>query len=120
MINELKVKKDQSIDNLRALAIILVVFGHSIILYSSSWNLYSTINKCEFLDLLKAIINLIQMPLFFSISGYLYFYTHSHTNLLKLIKKKFVSLAHNSFFIIYFLKFNSQYHMIIYLKCTIQ
>lgn len=80
--------KDYSIDNLRALAILIVVLGHSIILYSHSWNLYTASNNVEFLDSLKSIINLIQMPLFFSISGYLYYYSHKHTNFLKLLTKK--------------------------------
>ena len=40
--------------NLRALAIIIVVIGHSIILYSHKWGLYSTIYNVRFLDILKA------------------------------------------------------------------
>ena len=52
--------------NLRALAIIIVVIGHSIILYSHKWGLYSTIYNVRFLDILKDWINLIQMPLFLS------------------------------------------------------
>ena len=35
-------KKIFLIDNLRAFAILIVVFGHSIILYSSQWALYTT------------------------------------------------------------------------------
>lgn len=65
----------EQITNIRVLAILIVVFGHSIILYSSAWNLYSTINKVQVLDYIKDIINLIQMPLFFSISGYLFMYS---------------------------------------------
>ena len=53
----------EQITNIRVLAILIVVFGHSIILYSSAWNLYSTINKVQVLDYIKDIINLIQMPL---------------------------------------------------------
>lgn len=87
MISKIK-EKDYSIDNLRALAILIVVLGHSIILYSHNWNLYNTSNNVEFLDALKLLINLIQMPLFFSISGYLYFYSHKHTNFVKLLVKK--------------------------------
>ena len=37
--------KNTKIVNIRALAIILVVLGHSIILYSSQWDLYETINQ---------------------------------------------------------------------------
>ena len=39
--------------NIRALAILLVVFGHSIILYSSSWSLYSSIHSVPLLDYLR-------------------------------------------------------------------
>lgn len=75
--------------NIRALAILLVVFGHSIILYSSSWNLYSTLNDVPVLDYIKKIIDLIQMPIFFSISGYLFLYTHRQKGGIgKLIKNK--------------------------------
>ena len=91
-MNESIKNKNYSIDNLRALAILLVVIGHSIILYSHDWNLYSTIHDVIFLDKFKSIINLIQMPLFFSISGYLYVYTNSHTNFKKMCKKKFKRL----------------------------
>ena len=65
----------QKINNLRVLAIILVVFIHSIIIYSSSWNLYETSNKVVLLDYLEKIIYIVPMPLFFSISGYLFFFS---------------------------------------------
>lgn len=70
-------KKNQEhwIENIRAIAIIMVVFGHSIILYSSEWDLYSTIHEVIALDYIKRFINLIQMPLFFSLSGYCFRYT---------------------------------------------
>lgn len=68
-------KKREDIITLRAIAILLVVFGHSIIIYSDSWNLYSTTVTCGFLDHLKDIINVVQMPLFFSISGFCLIYT---------------------------------------------
>ena len=64
------------IGNIRALAIFLVVLGHSIILYSSNWDLYSTNVAVPFLDELKKYIDIIQMPLFFSLSGYLFVFTH--------------------------------------------
>lgn len=62
----------QKINNIRAFAIITVVFGHSIILYSSQWGLYEPNSPCLILDYIKRFINLYQMPLFFSISGYLF------------------------------------------------
>lgn len=81
--------KNQRIINLRALAILMVVFGHSIILYSSEWNLYTTTVTCQPLDIIKKIINLIQMPLYFSISGYLFFYSQKkEKNYLDFIKEK--------------------------------
>lgn len=64
------------VKNIRALAIAVVVLGHSIILYSSSWGLYETVNKVEILDYLKNVINIFQMPLFFSLSGFLFVFTH--------------------------------------------
>ena len=76
--------KNQKIINLRALAILIVVLGHSIILYSSDWSLYTTTKNCLFFDYLKKIINVIQMPLFFSISGFLMYYSLKH-------KKEFIN-----------------------------
>lgn len=63
------------VENLRGLAIIIVVLGHSIILYSSGWNLYTIVNDVPFLDSIKSVINIIQMPLFFSLSGFCFRYT---------------------------------------------
>lgn len=68
-------KRLSRISNIRALAIFLVVLTHSIILYSSEWNLYETTVSAPFLDLLKRITSIPQMPLFFSISGYLFVFT---------------------------------------------
>ena len=65
-------KADERIENLRA--IVLVVFGHSIILYDTNWGFYTTNQTVVVLEILKHWINLIQMPLFFSLSGYLFFY----------------------------------------------
>lgn len=55
----------QKVTNIRALAIVIVVLGHSIILYSTKWTLYSTTVASPFLDWVKAVIDLVQMPLFF-------------------------------------------------------
>lgn len=65
------------IGNIRALAIFLVVLGHSIILYSAGWDLYETTQNAPFLNRLKQLIDIPQMPLFFSLSGYLFSFTHS-------------------------------------------
>lgn len=69
-------KRLTQIGNIRALAIFLVVLGHSIILYSSGWNLYETSRSAPFLAELKRLIDIPQMPLFFSLSGYLFVFTH--------------------------------------------
>lgn len=82
--------KNIKIVNIRALAILLVVMGHSIILYSLNWDLYETTNKVLFLDYLKKIIDIIQMPLFFSVSGFLFYYSRNKIdNLFKFFKNKF-------------------------------
>lgn len=80
------------IENIRTLAILLVVLGHSIILYSSDWNLYETTRQVPFFDWIKKIIDIIQMPLFFSISGYLFVLTHRRKRIRKLVKDKWIRL----------------------------
>lgn len=60
------------VTNIRALAIILVVFGHSIIIYSSAWGIYQSSNQVQLLNGIKSLINLVQMPLFISVSGFLF------------------------------------------------
>lgn len=51
-------KVEYRINNIRAVAILVVVFGHSIILYSSTWNLYETLQTSIILDNIKEIINI--------------------------------------------------------------
>lgn len=68
-------QKREDIVSIRAIAILLVAFGHSIILYSSSWSLYETSVQSQVLDHLKNIINMLQMPLFFSVSGFCLVFT---------------------------------------------
>ena len=70
MNNRKDTTRRDDITNVRALAIFLVVLGHSIILYSSAWGYYPTEQKSILLDNLKFLINGIQMPLFFSLSGF--------------------------------------------------
>ena len=67
--------RNYKIVNLRAIAILTVVIGHSIIIYSSEWNSIQTSVECPFFDSLKHIINLYQMQLFFFISGFLMYGT---------------------------------------------
>ena len=86
-------KRSSQIGNIRALAIFLVVLGHSIILYSAGWDLYETQWSVPFLDGLKDIINVIQMPLYFSLSGYLFAFTHSKKRgMIALLKNKALRL----------------------------
>ena len=65
-------RRDHKIDNLRAIANITVVLGHSMILYSANWGLYKTNQSSILCQYMIRFINVYQMPLFFSISGYLY------------------------------------------------
>lgn len=82
-------KRLSQIGNVRALAIFIVVLGHSIILYSTAWDLYETAVSVPWLDGLKRIINIVQMPLFFSLSGYLFAYSHRKSRgLMYLLKSK--------------------------------
>ncbi len=86
-------KRLSQIGNIRALAIFLVVLGHSIILYSSGWDLYETTWHVPFLDWLKDFIDIPQMPLFFSLSGYLFVFTHGKKHgLWHLLKNKALRL----------------------------
>lgn len=81
--------KNNKITNLRALAIILVVLGHSIIIYKSGWNYYTTSQDCQLLNYICLFIYLFHMPLFFSISGYLFIDSCT--------KKKFSAILNNKF-----------------------
>ena len=68
-------KYNYKISNLRAIAILVVVFGHSIIIFDRSWNYYSALYSSPVLENIKHFINLFQMPLFVFISGYCFFYS---------------------------------------------
>lgn len=63
-------QREYRIDNLRAVAILLVMLGHSIIIYDPDWGVAASSVQCLPLLYLKKAINVIQMPLFFSISGF--------------------------------------------------
>ena len=76
------------INNLRAIAILIVMFGHSIILYSEHWNLYTTDRICETFNIMKKMIDVIQMPLYFFISGYLFYWTFCKKDFMTIIKDK--------------------------------
>ncbi len=53
----MKENRLSQLGNIRAFAIFLVVLGHSIILYSGSWDLYQTDLSVPFLDQLKRLID---------------------------------------------------------------
>lgn len=61
------------------------MFGHSIIIYSSNWSLYESSIQVPVLDCAKQIINLIQMPVFFSLSGFLFLNTLKKNSSIKSI-----------------------------------
>jgi peptidoglycan/LPS O-acetylase OafA/YrhL len=84
--------KNYKIVNLRAIAIILVVLGHSIIIYKSGWNYYHTEVNCQLFNYLDLIIYLFHMPLFFSISGYLFIDKCKQKNISTIVKNKFKRL----------------------------
>lgn len=84
-------KTNYNIVFLRFLAIIIVVFGHSIIIYDSSWGLYTSNFSSDFLAFVKQIINIVQMPLWFSISGFL-FYSKKKKHFFEFLSKKIKKL----------------------------
>lgn len=65
---------NQKIVNLRAFAIILIVLGHSIIIYDRTFDLLNSDVEMPIFEALKHAISFIQLKLFFSISGFLMFY----------------------------------------------
>lgn len=81
-------RRNGKITNIRAIAILMVVFAHSIIIYKDSWTLYTSINKLPICNLFESWIQLIAMPLFFSLSGYLFHKSKNKYNFITLFKKK--------------------------------
>lgn len=66
---------NQKIVNLRALAILLIVFGHSIIIYDPTFELLNSSVEVPLLASIKHIISFIQLKLFFMLSGFCLFYS---------------------------------------------
>ena len=64
--------RNETIEKMRAFAIFIVALGHSIIIFDPSWGIYTTNNQNQFFYILKQFINIIQMPMFIMISGFLY------------------------------------------------
>lgn len=85
-------RKYEDIVNIRAIAIIIVMIGHSIILYSSNWDLYEPDSPFLFFDYLKRFIDAFQMPLFFSLSGYLYVFSKTKFSFMGMLLDKSMRL----------------------------
>ena len=66
--------KNYKIGNMRAFAIFLVILGHSSILYTG-WAVMETTRIIPNISVLKNFINILEMPIFMAISGYLFYYT---------------------------------------------
>lgn len=73
---------NRSIVVLRFFAILSVVIGHSIIVFSGNWNYFHVLSSSLLLKVIKSFIDFYQMPVFIFISGYLLSYTGkiSHMN----------------------------------------
>lgn len=80
--------RNYKLDNLRTLAILIVVIGHSLILYDPSWGIVPTTVTYEPFHIVKSVINVIQMPLFYSLSGYLFYWTLNNRSLKYIAKQK--------------------------------
>ena len=83
---------DGRIINLRALAIILIVLGHSIIIYDPTFDLLKSNVEVPILADLKHIISFIQLKLFFSLSGFCLYYSiekQQSVSILSIILNKF-------------------------------
>ena len=63
-----------NISLLRTFAILIVVLGHSMVVYQYNWGIYTPVVKSSFFNALKTYIDTFQMPLFIFISGYMYYY----------------------------------------------
>lgn len=71
--------KDIKIANLRVFAILSVVFAHSVILYTAGWGVFESTRSSEWsahlFAELKKFVAQYHMPLFMSISGYLFYFS---------------------------------------------
>ncbi|WP_298844374.1 acyltransferase [Clostridium sp.] len=63
-----------NISLLRVFAILMVVLGHSMVVYQYNWGIYTPLIKSSFFNSLKTYMDIFQMPLFIFISGYMYYY----------------------------------------------
>ncbi|MCI8327932.1 MAG: acyltransferase [Lachnospiraceae bacterium] len=68
-------EKNMKIENIRCLAIFLVVLGHSIIMYSGKFHFIDTRYTIWAVKEIKDTINVLEMPLFMSVSGFVFYYS---------------------------------------------
>ena len=80
--------RNETIEKMRAFAILIVVLGHSIIIFDPNWGIYTTNNQNQFFYILKQFINIIQMPLFIMIAGFLYNATCKKYSYKKIVLEK--------------------------------
>lgn len=90
-------ERNYLISNIRIIATFIVVLGHSIMLYSNNWGLIPINHSTppNLLTISKKTIDLFQMPLFFSLSGYLHQYLINKGKIItlkSLLTKKFLRL----------------------------
>lgn len=90
-------KRLYSIIVIRVFAILTVVMGHSMIVFSNSWNYYQLRSSSQFFNYLKIFINMYQMPIFFFVSGFLFYYLKvelgKYGNRVSFLKNKFQRLV---------------------------
>ena len=85
-------KRLAQIGNIRALAILLVVSVHSIILYSADWGLYETTQQAPFLTWLEKLMVIPPMPpVLFPFRLSFRFYTPEKTEIRSTDKEKIPS-----------------------------
>ncbi len=85
--------------NLRVLAVLSVVLGHSCIIYDGYWDTYPAAYESAFFMWLKMVINSYQMELLFVISGFLFFTSSRKHSYLEIIKNKSKRLLIPFFFV---------------------
>lgn len=89
-------QRNSLVANLRVFATLVVVLGHSIIIFDPSWSAiygYYHSYECQPLHYLKMFINIFQMPLFFAISGFCFFWSFGRiSSISKFLKDKAVRL----------------------------
>lgn len=95
----METQRNYQIVNLRILAILSVVLGHSCIIYDGYWSTYPAAYDSLFFMWLKAIITAYQMQLFFAISGFLFFFSTQKHSYIDTVKNKSKRLLIPFFFV---------------------